>query len=286
MTTADPQPPGWYADPYERLPYRWWDGATWTAYAAAADHQVQWDPGPVDPAEAPPAGLPGLVTAVIGYVVAVALAFGIGAALALADRPGGRTAELALSELGLWGGLVGACVLVSRRRGTGSLVRDFDYRFRWVDLGFGLAGAVAGRIVSAAMIAPLPVASRRLRDVDKSVFHNATHGAMAWTVLVVVTCVGAPLVEELFFRGLLQTRLVGRFGVVPGIIGASLLFGAAHMIAWQGAETFAYAWAIAGGGLVLGTIRHLTGRLGPGVIAHAIFNAFAVLAIALLSRFG
>lgn len=285
MTSADEQPAGWYPDPFDRLPFRWWDGVAWTAYAAAADRQVQWDPAPIETSEAPPAGLPGLVTAAVGYGVAIALAFLISGALVLADRPGGRTAELALSELGLWGGLVGACVLVSRRHGTGSVFRDFDFRFRWVDLGFGFAGAIAGRILSAAMVAPLPVTSRRLKDIDRSVFHNATHGAMAWTVLIVVTCVGAPLVEELFFRGLLQTRLVGRYGVVPGIIGASLLFGAAHMIAWQGIDTFAYAWAIAGGGLVLGTIRSLTGRLGPGIVAHAVFNGFAVLAIALLSRF-
>jgi membrane protease YdiL (CAAX protease family) len=152
-----------------------------------------------------------------------------------------------VSQLGLWIGLFAACLLVSRRRGTGSVLRDFDFRFRWVDLGYGLAGAVAGRLVSAAF-----------------------------------ACIGAPLIEELFFRGLLQTRLVGRFGVVPGIAVASLLFGAAHMINWQGIDTFTYAWAIAGGGLVLGVIRHVTGRLGPAIVAHAIFNAIALLAIAFL----
>jgi membrane protease YdiL (CAAX protease family) len=247
---------------------------------------VQWDPSPIETTTAPAPGLPGVMTAFVGYGVAVGLAIAVVGVLVALDRPGGRTAALVLSEIGLWGGLVGACVVVSRRRGTGSVIRDFDYRFRWIDLGFGLAGAVAGRLVSAAFVAPLPVASRRLRDVDKSVLGDATHGAWAWVALIVITCVGAPLVEELFFRGLLQTRLVGRFGVVPGIAGASLLFGAAHLINWQGPSTFAYAWAVAGGGLVLGTMRHLTGRLGPGVIAHAIFNALAVLAVALLSHYG
>jgi membrane protease YdiL (CAAX protease family) len=44
-----------------------------------------------------------------------------------------------------------------------------------------------------------------------------------------------------------------------------------------------YAWAVVGGGVVLGTLRYLTGRLGPGIIAHAFFNAQAVLAVAFLS---
>jgi hypothetical protein len=277
---------GWHPDPFARLAFRWWDGEQWTAYAAAADRAVQWDPGPLEAVVEASPGLPGVVTAFVGYGVAVALSIGIVAALVALDRPGGRPAALVLSELGLWGGLIGACVLVSRRRGTGSLIRDFDFRFRWIDLGFGLAGAVAGRLVSAAMVAPVPVASRRLRDLDRSIFRDATHGTTAWIVLIAVTCIGAPLVEELFFRGLLQTRLIGRFGVVPGIVGASLLFGAAHMIAWQGVDTFVYAWAVAGGGLVLGTMRYLTGRLGPGIVAHAIFNGMAMLAIALLSRYG
>jgi membrane protease YdiL (CAAX protease family) len=33
---------------------------------------------------------------------------------------------------------------------------------------------------------------------------------------------------------------------------------------------------------VLGTIRHLTGRLGPGIVAHALFNLQAVLVAAWL----
>jgi len=41
--------------------------------------------------------------------------------------------------------------------------------------------------------------------------------------------------------------------------------------------------SVAGGGLVLGTLRHLSGRLGPGTVAHAFFNAEALLAVALLT---
>src|SRR5207249_3966943 len=81
--------------------------------------------------------------------------------------------------------------------------------------------------------------------------------------------VGAPLVEELFFRGLLQPRLVTLVGPVPGIVATSCLFGAAHLIAWQGPITLAYALSVAGGGLVLGALRHLSGRLGPSTVAHA-----------------
>jgi membrane protease YdiL (CAAX protease family) len=282
MAPDDERAAGWYPDPFARLAFRWWDGTAWTAYAAAADQEVQWDPEPLEARVEVAPGLPGVVTALVGYGLSVALSAAVVGLLVAMDEPGGDPALVVVSQLGLWIGLFAACLLVSRRRGTGSVLRDFDFRFRWVDLGYGLAGAVAGRLVSAAFAAPLPVSARRLRDIDQSAFGEDTEGVTAWLILIVITCIGAPLIEELFFRGLLQTRLVGRFGVVPGISVASLLFGAAHMINWQGIDTFTYAWAIAGGGLVLGVIRHVTGRLGPAIVAHAIFNAIALLAIAFL----
>jgi membrane protease YdiL (CAAX protease family) len=274
---------GWYPDPFGRLATRWWDGAAWTAYAAHVDQAVQWDPDPLGEDEPVSPGLPGIVTGLIGAVLAVGLSVAAVGVLVFFDRPGGDATATIVSQLGLWTGLIATCALVSRRRGTGSLLRDFGFRFRWADIGFGFAGAIAGRVVSAAFAAPLPVSARRLRDIDDSAFVDDPHGLVAWVILIVITRVGAPLVEELFFRGLLQSRLVGRYGAVTGIGVASLLFGAAHLINWQGVDTFVYAWAIAGGGIVLGLLYHLTGRLGPAIMAHAFFNAMAMLAIALLA---
>lgn len=272
-------PPGWHADPFERAPFRWWDGERWSGYAGDG-RAVQWDPAPIEDAAVRAPGLPGTGVALLGTVIGFGLGFATTAVHSAADEPGGRAAALGLSALALWIGLVGACIYVSQRRGTRSLVADYGFRFRWSDLGLGLAGALAGRVVAAAVLIPIPFPSRRLSDVDRSILHEGTNGTLAWVVLIVVTCVGAPLVEELFFRGLLQTRLVGRFGPVQGIVATSLLFGAAHLVAWDGPMTLAYGWSIAGGGLVLGTMRHYSGRLGPPIVAHALFNAVALLALA------
>jgi uncharacterized protein len=271
---------GWYPDPSGRFPRRWWDGERWTSYAR--DTEVSWDPQPIEDAAPVEEGLPGIVSAFVGYGAAVGLAALVAVVLVQLDRPGEGVGVLVLTQLGLWTGLVGATVVVSRRRGTGSLLRDFAFRFRWIDLGYGIAGSIAGRFVAAVMVTPLPQRTRRIGDVDKSLFGTELHGRGAWLALVLVVCVGAPLVEELFFRGLLQTRLVQRLGPTIGIVVASLLFGAAHLTAWNGPWTFVYAWAVAGGGLVLGLLRYLTGRLGPSIVAHAFFNAQAVLLVALL----
>lgn len=283
MSTVDeptPRPQGWHPDPSGRHRLRWWDGEAWTAYAGDGV-SVQWDPTPVVEAEERNPGMPGIVTALIAFVVGAA--GGLAVALVVASDDRHRAAQIALSSAALWAALVAGCVLVSRRRGTGSLVRDYAFRFRWSDLGLGLAGSVAGRLVSSAFVTPIPLPSRSLNDVDQARFGHSIEGTATWVVLIAVTCVGAPLVEELFFRGLVQTSLVGRYGPVAGIGMASLLFGAAHLIAWDGVWTLAYAWAVVGGGVVLGTTYHLTKRLGTSIVAHALFNAQAMVVLLLLS---
>src|SRR3954470_6617630 len=125
--------PGWYADPSGRQKYRWWDGTLWTAYAG--DDDVRWDEAPVEPEGEPEAGLPGLLAAAVGAVAGAVAGLVVALGLRAADYPGGEAFALATSELALWSGLVGACLYVSRRHGTGSLVRDFRWSFRWSDLG-------------------------------------------------------------------------------------------------------------------------------------------------------
>lgn len=242
---------------------------------------VEWSP---PPAAAPVrSGLPGLGFAVAGFVVGVGLGVLAQVLLAVFGDHGISPLELAVSELGLWTGLLGAALVVSRRRGSGSPRADFDIRFAPVDLALGFAGSLAGRGLSIAAAAPFAgFFDNHGRSVDQQTFGALTHSAGGWLVLVLVTCVGAPVVEETFFRGLIQTRLVGRWGPVPGIAVTSILFGAAHLIGWAGPISLLYAWSIAVAGLALGTIRHLTGRLGTSIAAHALFNVQVMVILALV----
>jgi membrane protease YdiL (CAAX protease family) len=263
------------------MPYRWWDGSHWTSYAA--DTEVQWDEVVETNDEPRPPGPRSLGIALIGYVGGVGLAFVIAAALRAADRPGGRVVELCASQAGLWSGLIGACLYVSKRRGTGSLSRDFGWHMERIDVGLGFAGSFVGRVIAAILISPIASSFRHVRAPDRTVFEKVANDAVGWTVLVLIVCIGAPLVEELFFRGLLQTRLVEVAGTTGGIVITAVLFGAAHLIAWQGTITLLYGLGIAGAGLVLGLMRHISGRLGPSTWAHAFFNIQAVLAVAFLT---
>ncbi len=273
-------PEGWYSDPYGRMQFRWWDGEKWSPYAR--NTEVQWDPIDVGPTAAPRKGVPSMGVAIASFAVGVGLSYAILELLRSHGRPGGLSAELIFSELGLWFPLMVGCAVVSLRRGERSWRRDFDLSWKPLDIGLGLAGSIAARSTASAMLLPIVILQPHFRTPDASVLHQFTGGWSQWLVLALVVCVGAPIVEELFFRGLIQTRLIGRFGPVVGIALTSVLFGAAHLIGWQGPISLVYALAIVGAGVSLGTMRHMTGRLGTSMMAHSFFNAQALIILALV----
>ena len=103
----------------------------------------------------------------------------------------------------------------------------------------------------------------------------AAHGAGQLAVLVAVLAVGAPLVEELFFRGLVLRALAGRLPVPVAIVVTGLAFGLAHFEALQFAGLAVF-------GMVLAALAWRSGRLAPSIAAHAAFNATAVISVARL----
>jgi membrane protease YdiL (CAAX protease family) len=80
------------------------------------------------------------------------------------------------------------------------------------------------------------------------------------------------MVEELFFRGLVLRSLLGRTPVPVALVGSALLFALAHFEAAQFAGLAAF-------GVVLAVLAWRTGRLTPGIGAHAAFNTVAVLSV-------
>lgn len=97
-----------------------------------------------------------------------------------------------------------------------------------------------------------------------------------WVVaLVLVVVVGAPLIEELVYRGMIQTGFVASWGTKAGIGATAALFAGIHFSWPEFPALFAFA-------LVLGVGRHRAGRLGPAIMAHVGFNACGLLAVAAL----
>lgn len=198
-----------------------------------------------------------------------------------------------VSLVGLWIGFVGAAILAvharPRSRETSllrSLRDELGFTIRpWPDVPLGIAVGVA------AQLALVPLLELPLLPFVPHLFHRISQPARSLTnhvhgpglVLIgILVCVGSPIVEETFFRGLLLRSLIGVFArrarrgsLVIAIVLTGVLFGLAH---FEPLELL----ALSGFGIVLGVLATRTGRLGPGIVAHMSFNALAFFTIASL----
>jgi membrane protease YdiL (CAAX protease family) len=217
----------------------------------------------------------GLGDAVLGLVASTLLsALGV-AAWAGVQGDDRRSLGLAVASLvGLWLGLAGAPLLVARRKGSGNVVDDFGVRFRPADVPLGVAAGVASQLALVPLLyLPFkylaPDFYDRVGEGSEEILDTASQGGRALLFLLLV--LGAPLVEELFFRGLLLGALRRRLGSpVPAVAGSAVVFGVVHydLAALLGLVAF---------GVVLGSLAVRTGRLGPALVAHAAFNAVTVV---------
>lgn len=207
----------------------------------------------------------------VGLIVAVlAQSAWIGAHHGRSDSLG----ALLSGTIGLWVGLAGAPLWTSRTSGHSSLRRDFGLRLGIIDIPLGaLVGVAAQYGLSYVVYLPWRSNARFMRQVSQPAQHIAglAHGGGV-ILLVLVLVVGAPVVEELFFRGLLLKALRERIGPAGAVLASAGLFGLAHFEPRQ-------LPVLALFGVVLGLLALRTGRLGASICAHAAFNALAVYSL-------
>jgi len=280
--------PGWYSDPGDARQYRYWDGRGWTAgvardgqvreqpitaqsaaqvWAEREDHRAEW------PARS-------VFIGVGGALGSIALAVGVSVAVgAVLDDQ--LLVNFVTAQLALWAGLLLTCIFVSRRYATSRLLEDYALSFRAIDLARGAVLSIIARVVAVPLIVPLVI----LLDLDSKESLNdlsdVARGPAGVTFTVIFLIVGAPLVEELFFRGLLQRSLESRFAPPVAIGIQALLFGMAHLnLPLEAANAVVFA-GTGVAGVVLGISAWRYHRLGPGIVAHSLFNLIPAVLIVL-----
>jgi membrane protease YdiL (CAAX protease family) len=223
--------------------------------------------------------LVGMVGAAVGFFVGL-LGGGIVGAIVFAASGVDDFDELnlgwvAVAQMGLWFGLFGVPYLLSRFRGNG-MERDFGLAVRWPDLPLGAFLGFFGQFFILALVyVPLQwftdVTQEELSEPARDMADKAT-GSLGVVLLVLIVGIGAPIVEEIFYRGLVQRSLVRRLGPVWGIGIASVIFGLVHFQLLQ-------LPALALAGVLFGVLAYRAGRLGPAIVAHVAFNMTAVIVL-------
>jgi hypothetical protein len=206
---------------------------------------------------------------VVGLVVVAVQGYAEVEEISLADQ--------ALIQAGLWFGLLGVPLWASFRKGRGP-VDDFRLTMRWYDAPLGLAvGALTQFPVLPLLYLPIfwIFGEQDVSEPARELTEKAT-GTGTVVLLVLVVVVGAPVIEEIFFRGLLLRSLErtagGRLGVLWPVAISSVVFGLFHFQLLQLPALVVF-------GLVAAVLTVRTGRLGPAIWAHVAFNATTVVVL-------
>jgi membrane protease YdiL (CAAX protease family) len=170
-----------------------------------------------------------------------------------------------LANIPLWLGLGVTPIVATRRRGRGP-GPDLHLAIRPIDLLALPLGGVAQVAIGAVYTLfvdrhDVEAPSRQLAD--------AAHGTGGKVLLVAMTILIAPTLEELFYRGLVLRSLTRAMSPVAAAVVCGLLFGAMHFEPLQLVGLAVFGTLAAG-------LALRTGRLGPAVLAHVGFNAVAL----------
>lgn len=208
-----------------------------------------------------------IATVLFGAVVLISLGYQSGDTIPLA-------VQLVL-QIPLWAGFIGVPIWAAATKGNG-WVRDFRVRFEpRFDILVGLVAGIAAQLVLVPLVsAPvLWLFDRSAEDLEgpaRELADRAGDSPLGVLLLVVLVGIGAPIAEELFFRGLLYRSIEKRWNAWVALVGSSVVFGATHFQPLQFA-------GLTMAGFVFGGLVKLTDRLGPAIVAHLAFNMTTVV---------
>lgn len=261
------QRPGWAPDPWQVAALRFHDGRVWTGYVHPPVQSLR-------PRRANPPVVSvlwswlGLPVAFAASLAAAVLMFVV--LLRSSDEDVSATqfelwAQMPLfvvaASVGLWFGFTLAfwgAVRATRLRYREAFGRCRRAWYVWA--------AVAAVGVQVALMVALSV----LAPPSTPMFDVTEFGAVGVVLLGVVIVGGAPVFEELYFRGVLLPTLWQAWGSTPAVVVQGVLFGALHLD--QGPLGVAVTGVV---GCGLGWLRVRSAALGPCIVFHAVFNAVA-----------
>lgn len=113
-----------------------------------------------------------------------------------------------------------------------------------------------------------------LEMATNQVITDGEQDATRFLFLIPVTLLFVAPAEELLFRGIVQGLFRRAYGLVPGVVLASALFGLFHWFALSGSGSgkLSYVATAAVLGLVLGALYELTDNITVPIAVHGLYN--------------
>jgi uncharacterized protein len=123
---------------------------------------------------------------------------------------------------------------------------------------------VPGLVLLAGTINSVVMALFPMSEADDARFIEMMDSGV---IAFISTCVLAPVLEEMAFRGIILRSFLLQYSRTKAILMSSLLFGVAHMNVYQLATALAL-------GIVAGWLYERCRSLWPCILLHAAYNGF------------
>jgi membrane protease YdiL (CAAX protease family) len=161
-------------------------------------------------------------------------------------------------------------MLVLMLRGRGTPPRGGWLQWGWRPPAAAAGSALAGVLMVLPLVAAVSwLAQRILGDPGGSnpllELVLGSRDTLSLLCLAFTALVLAPLFEEVLFRGVLLPVLARTMGAAPAVLASAAVFGLAHLSLGELPPLLVL-------GLGLGWLRLRSGRLGPCVLMHGLWN--------------
>ncbi len=193
-------------------------------------------------------------------------------------KNGELTSPIMLLQLvGTFGGQIFSVILswiivtgMGKRSFSAALGLHWPQNFQ---LWHALALGVGMFALSGLLLSLLP---RHETDMDKFL----KFGIVVRVVLALVATIGAPIQEEIVYRGVLYTALEKSMGMRGSVLLVSLLFWGIHVMQyWQSIATLVAVLLLS---FILTALRAWGGKLLPCIATHLVFNGIQGILIVFL----
>ena len=208
----------------------------------------------------------------LGQVAVVLVVIAINAVDSGIDLDDPSLEITAILQAALWVGTLGIPMWLYLVKGVSW--KEFGWEFQKNDILPGLLIGLGTQIAAGLLYLPLVLifdgidVSEPARElVDKATGFGVF-------LLFLVVAIGAPLVEELFYRGLTLKAFEKKMSNRLALVLSSLVFAIAHLQLIQFPALFLF-------GFVAGYLARKYDRLGRAVWAHVGFNTTTVVALLL-----
>lgn len=179
----------------------------------------------------------------------------------------------ALMQIPLWLGLGGAPLWFAIKKGKG-VVADLGLRMKAIDVPIGLAIGVACQLLLVPLVYLLLRPLLGEKDVSAAARELTDRATDPLSIVLVflIVGIGAPIAEEIYFRGMAQRIFGRRLGHWGAIVAAAAFFAATHLQPLQFPALLLF-------GVILGYMAWRSGRIGSAIWAHVGFNVVAAVGL-------